>query len=134
MQTTVSLCHAEAQQAIAAIQNELTRRGKATVIAVADAYGELIALLRMDGAPLPRTKHGQRHASASPRANWARPRAMPSTNSTWPTMATRVTLARRRRARANQWAGRGRGRLLPVQRKPTQPTGLVFVRRLAHGK
>jgi glc operon protein GlcG len=53
MQTTVSLGHAEAQQAIAAIQNELTRRGKAAVIAVADAHGELIALLRMDGAPLP---------------------------------------------------------------------------------
>jgi glc operon protein GlcG len=53
MQTTVSLGHAEAQQAIAAVQNELTRRGKAAVIAVADAHGELIALLRIDGAPLP---------------------------------------------------------------------------------
>ena len=53
MQTTVSLGHVEAQLAIAAIQNELTRRGKAAVIAVADAHGELIALLRIDGAPLP---------------------------------------------------------------------------------
>ncbi len=53
MQTTVSLGHVEAQQAIAAVQNELTRRGKAAVIAVADAHGELIALLRIDGAPLP---------------------------------------------------------------------------------
>jgi len=53
MQTTVSLGHAEAQQAIVAVQNELTRRGKAAVIAVADAHGELIALLRIDGAPLP---------------------------------------------------------------------------------
>ena len=53
MQTTVSLGHAEAQQAIAAVQNELTRRSKAAVIAVADAHGELIALLRIDGAPLP---------------------------------------------------------------------------------
>ena len=45
--------HVEAQQAIAAIQAELERRGKAAVIAVADAHGELIALLRLDSAPLP---------------------------------------------------------------------------------
>ena len=48
-----SLGHAEAQRAIAAIQAELQRRGRAAVIAVADAHGELIALLRVDGAPLP---------------------------------------------------------------------------------
>ena len=48
-----SLGHAEAQRAIQAIQTELLRRGKAAVIAVADAHGELIALLRMDGARLP---------------------------------------------------------------------------------
>ena len=48
-----NLGHVEAQQAIAAIQAELERRGKAAVIAVADAQGELIALLRLDGAPLP---------------------------------------------------------------------------------
>ena len=53
MQSIVSLGHAEAQQAIQVIQIELTRRGKAAVIAVADAHGELIALLRTDGAPLP---------------------------------------------------------------------------------
>ena len=34
MQSIVSLGHTEAQQAIQAIQNELTRRGKAAVIAV----------------------------------------------------------------------------------------------------
>jgi glc operon protein GlcG len=44
---------AEAQRAMAAIQTELLGRGKAAVIAVADAHGELIALLRMDGARLP---------------------------------------------------------------------------------
>lgn len=49
----VSLGHAEAQQGIEAIQAELQRRGKAAVIAVADAHGELIGLLRIDGAPLP---------------------------------------------------------------------------------
>jgi glc operon protein GlcG len=51
MQTIQSLGHAEAQKAVAAIQAELERRGKAAVIAVADANGELIALLRLDGAP-----------------------------------------------------------------------------------
>jgi glc operon protein GlcG len=49
----VSLGHSEAQQAIEAIQAELQKRGKAAVIAVADAHGELIGLLRLDGAPLP---------------------------------------------------------------------------------
>lgn len=49
----VSLGHAEAQRAIEAIQAELQRRGKAAVITVADAHGELIGLLRIDGAPLP---------------------------------------------------------------------------------
>ena len=48
-----SLGHAEAQRAIQAIQSELSKRGKAAVIAVADTHGELIALLRMDGARLP---------------------------------------------------------------------------------
>ena len=48
-----SLGHAEAQRAIQAIQSELLKQDKAAVIAVADAHGELIALLRMDGARLP---------------------------------------------------------------------------------
>jgi glc operon protein GlcG len=47
------LGEADAQRAIAAIQAELRSRGQAAVIAVADAHGELIALLRMDGARLP---------------------------------------------------------------------------------
>lgn len=53
MQHITTLGHTEAQAAIAAIQAELVRRGKAAVIAVADVHGELIALLRLDGAPLP---------------------------------------------------------------------------------
>jgi glc operon protein GlcG len=48
-----SLGHAEAQKAIVAMQAEIARRGKAAVIVVADPHGELIALVRMDGAPLP---------------------------------------------------------------------------------
>ncbi len=53
MQTTPSLGHAEAQKAIEVIQAELRKRGQAAVITVADSHGELIALLRLDGAPLP---------------------------------------------------------------------------------
>lgn len=52
MHTTKNIGHLEAQRAIATIQAEIERRGKAAVIAVADAHGELIALLRMDGAAL----------------------------------------------------------------------------------
>jgi glc operon protein GlcG len=43
-----NLGHLEAQKAIEVIQAELLKRGKAAVIAVADGYGELIALLRID--------------------------------------------------------------------------------------
>ena len=53
MHQVMTLGHAEAQRAIQAIQAELQQRGKAAVIAVADAHGELISLLRLDGAPLP---------------------------------------------------------------------------------
>ncbi len=53
MNQITSLGAAEAQKAITIIQVEITKRGKAAVIVVADPHGELIALLRMDGAPLP---------------------------------------------------------------------------------
>jgi glc operon protein GlcG len=53
MVQTTSLGHDEAQRAIQAIQAELLKRKKAAVIAVADAQGELISLLRLDGAPRP---------------------------------------------------------------------------------
>jgi glc operon protein GlcG len=48
--TTLSL--ADASQAIAAMTAELKKRKLAAVMAVADNHGELIALHRMDGAPL----------------------------------------------------------------------------------
>jgi glc operon protein GlcG len=51
VQTQLSLGHNEAQTAIRAIQTELERRGKAAVIAVTDAHGELISLLKLDGTP-----------------------------------------------------------------------------------
>lgn len=53
MQRIATLDHDDAQRAIVAIQAELLKRNKAAVIAVADAHGELIALLRLDGAALP---------------------------------------------------------------------------------
>jgi glc operon protein GlcG len=52
MQQIITLGHTEAQRALQAIQAELLKRGQAAVIAVADAHGELIGLLRLDGAPL----------------------------------------------------------------------------------
>jgi glc operon protein GlcG len=53
MQKITTLGHSEAQIAIETIQAELLKRGKAAVITVVDNHGELIALLRMDGAPFP---------------------------------------------------------------------------------
>ncbi len=53
MQTQVNLGEAEARLAIDACIAELKKRGKAGVVAVGDSHGELIALMRTDGSPLP---------------------------------------------------------------------------------
>ncbi|HET6450494.1 MAG TPA: heme-binding protein [Spirochaetia bacterium] len=53
MRQVFELGETEAGIAIQAIRAELVRRGKAAVIAVSDSHGEIISLLRMDGAPLP---------------------------------------------------------------------------------
>jgi glc operon protein GlcG len=53
MKKHVSLGTSDAQLAIQVIGSELAKREKAAVIAVADDHGELIGLLRLDGAPLP---------------------------------------------------------------------------------
>ncbi|MGA8705989.1 MAG: heme-binding protein [Steroidobacteraceae bacterium] len=42
----------DARRALDACARDLARRGLAAVITVADDHGELIALMRMDGAPL----------------------------------------------------------------------------------
>jgi glc operon protein GlcG len=47
-----TLSYADAQEIIESISAEVAKRGKAAVIVVADAHGELLALARMDGAPL----------------------------------------------------------------------------------
>ena len=88
-----SLGHAEAQRAIQAIQTELEKRRKAAVIAVADAHGELIALLRMDGARLPSiqiaaNKAWTTHASKSRPASWGRDPVTRRRALTWPILAT----------------------------------------------
>ena len=44
--------YAEAMRALETMAAEISRRGKAAVMAVADAHGELIVLARMDGARL----------------------------------------------------------------------------------
>jgi glc operon protein GlcG len=51
MKQIVELGHEDAQKAIEVIKTEMLKRGKAAVITVADSHGELLALLRVDGAP-----------------------------------------------------------------------------------
>jgi glc operon protein GlcG len=50
MQMKPVLGHDEALAAIDAIRAELVRQGRSAVVAVADDHGELLALLRLDGA------------------------------------------------------------------------------------
>ena len=52
MRTELAIEYSEARRALDAIYAEAQKRGKAGVIAISDAHGELIALARMDGAPL----------------------------------------------------------------------------------
>lgn len=51
MRQLITLSHQDAQRAIEAMRTECECRGKGGVLVVTDAHGELIALLRMDGAP-----------------------------------------------------------------------------------
>lgn len=53
MQTLLDLGETEARIALDTCLDELRRRGKMGSVAVGDRHGELIALFRMDGAPLP---------------------------------------------------------------------------------
>jgi len=52
VRTLHSLDFAEAKRIVDAVVERALTENKAAVIAVADAYGELLALARMDGAPL----------------------------------------------------------------------------------
>ncbi len=51
MRQVNTLGHDDAQMAMEVIKNELIKMNKVAVIAITDVHGELIALLRMDGAP-----------------------------------------------------------------------------------
>ncbi len=51
MQSYASLGHREADVATRAILAELERTNRAAVIAAADVHGELLSLVRLDGAP-----------------------------------------------------------------------------------
>ncbi|HYI97054.1 MAG TPA: heme-binding protein [Bryobacteraceae bacterium] len=53
MKTLQTIEYAEAQRIVDAIAAKLVELKKAAVIAVADPHGELLALGRLDGAPLP---------------------------------------------------------------------------------
>ena len=53
MYQSYNLSHTDALKIIAAIQAELEKANKGAAIAIADAHGELIAFLRMDGCKLP---------------------------------------------------------------------------------
>jgi glc operon protein GlcG len=52
MYQTYNLSHADAQKIIAVIQQKVEQEGKGAAIAVADAHGELMAFVRMDGCRL----------------------------------------------------------------------------------
>lgn len=48
-----NLSHSDALKIVQTIQAELEKQGKGAAIAVADAQGELLAFLRLDGCKLP---------------------------------------------------------------------------------
>ncbi len=52
MYQTYNLSHTDAQKIIATIQQKVEQAGKGAAIAVADAHGELLAFVRMDGCRL----------------------------------------------------------------------------------
>jgi glc operon protein GlcG len=52
MRTSQIIDFADARRIVDAIVAKIVERGKAGVVAVADSHGELIAFVRMDGAPV----------------------------------------------------------------------------------
>jgi glc operon protein GlcG len=62
-----NLSHSEAELAIKVIKEELLKRKKVATIAVVDSHGELVALLRLDGAPLQTVTVGMNKAFTAAR-------------------------------------------------------------------
>jgi glc operon protein GlcG len=67
MRPVTNLGEAEAQIGIAACREALGNRKKAATVAITDSHGELIALLRTDGCPLPSVVIAQNKAYTSAR-------------------------------------------------------------------
>jgi glc operon protein GlcG len=68
VRTTRTLDYSEAQKIVGAIVEEALRRQQVIVVAVADPYGELIAMARMDGAPIPSIRIAANKAWTAARA------------------------------------------------------------------
>lgn len=67
MHQVKNLGHEEAETAIRVIRDKLLKGKKAAVITVVDAHGELIAMLRLNGAPLPSILNAQNKAYTAAR-------------------------------------------------------------------
>jgi glc operon protein GlcG len=52
MRTIVTLSHADAMQIVALVEKKLGEKGQGAAVAVVDAHGELVAMLRTDGCRL----------------------------------------------------------------------------------
>jgi glc operon protein GlcG len=68
VRTTRTLDYSEAQKIVGAIVEEALRRQQSIVVAVADPHGELIALARMDGTPIPSIRIASNKAWTAARA------------------------------------------------------------------
>ncbi|MCK6576485.1 MAG: heme-binding protein [Anaerolineae bacterium] len=67
MNQRYTLSHHDAMRVLDAIRAELDRDGRGAAVAVADEHGELIALLRTDGCPLPSINNAINKAYVSAR-------------------------------------------------------------------
>ena len=68
MRTTRTLDYSEAQKIVDTVVGEALQRQQVIVVVVADPYGELIALARMDGAPIPSIRIATNKAWTAARA------------------------------------------------------------------
>ncbi len=68
MRTLPTIDHSEARQAVDAIVKKALQIQKAAVVVVADSHGELIYLVRMDGAPIPSVSIAMNKAWTAARA------------------------------------------------------------------
>ncbi|MBK8026681.1 MAG: heme-binding protein [Chloroflexi bacterium] len=67
MNQRYTLSHHDAMRVLEVIRAELDRDGRGAAVAVADEHGELVALLRTDGCPLPSINNAINKAFVSAR-------------------------------------------------------------------